>query len=152
MWRDTAQEKIQKIKKFPLPISQELALALIEKYESLIKQPRAEILKLRTYPIPEPWRSHCMRQEVTHLIKGECIFFVHPGIEEDIRPLILSERDILPGGLTREIYDSRMDRLKRQSALAIVELKARYDTYSKRPKVFEQLEYYSRHNVLLIAY
>ena len=33
----------------------------------VIKQLRGEILKLRTYPIPEPWRPHCMRQEVTHL-------------------------------------------------------------------------------------
>ena len=44
MWRNTAQEKIQKIKNFPLPIPQEIVTEKIEKYESLIKQLRAEIL------------------------------------------------------------------------------------------------------------
>ena len=125
MWRNTAQEKIQKIKNFPIPIPQEIATEKIEKYESLIKQLRAEILKLRTYPIPEPWGSHCMRKELTHLIKGEFIFFVHPGIEEDMRPLKLSDRDILPGGLTRQEYDSRMNRMNMESTTAIEELKAR---------------------------
>ena len=125
MWRNTAQEKIQKIKNFPLPIPQEIVTEKIDKYESLIKQLRAEILKLRTYPIPEPWGSHCMRKELTYLIEGEFIFFVHPGIEEDMRPLKLSDRDILPGGLTRQEYDSRMNRMKRESTIAIEELKAK---------------------------
>ena len=115
MWRNTAQEKIQKIKNFPKPIPQEIVTEKIEKYESLIIQLRAEILKLRTYPIPEPWGSHCMRVELTYLMKGEFVFFVHPGIEEDMRPLKLSDRDILPGGLTRQEYDSRMNRMKRES-------------------------------------
>ena len=84
MWRNTAQEKIQKINNFPLPIPEEIATEKIEKYKSLIKQLRAEILKLRTYPISEPWCSHCMRKGLTYVIKGESIFFVHPGIEEDI--------------------------------------------------------------------
>ena len=44
MWRNTAQEKIQKIKNFPLPIPQKIVTEKIEKYESLIKQLRAEIL------------------------------------------------------------------------------------------------------------
>ena len=125
MWRNTAQEKIQKIKNFPLPIPQEIVTEKIEKYESLIIQLRAEILKLRTYPIPEPWGSHCMRVELTYLMKGEFIFFVHPGIEEDMRPLKLSDRDTLPGGLTRQEYDSRMNRMKRESTIAIEELKAK---------------------------
>ena len=125
MWRNTAQEKIQKIKNFPLPIPQEIATEKIEKYESLIIQLRAEILKLRTYPIPEPWGSYCMRVELTYLMKGEFIFFVHPGIEEDMRPLKLSDRDILPGGLTRLEYDSKMNRMKRESTTAIEELKAK---------------------------
>ena len=124
MWRNTAQEKIQKIKNFGKPIPQEIVTEKIEKYESLIKQLRAEILKLRTYPIPEPWGSHCMRVELTYLMKGEFIFFVHPGIEEDMRPLKLSDRDTLPGGLTRQEYDSRMNRMKSESAIAIEELKA----------------------------
>ena len=125
MWRNTAQEKIQKMKNFPLPIPQEIVTEKIEKYESLIKQLRAEILKLRTYPIPDPWGSHCMRVELTYLMKGEFIFFIHAGIEEDMRPLKLSDRDILPGGLTRQKYNSRMNRMKRESAIAIEELKAR---------------------------
>ena len=125
MWRKTTQEKIHKIKNLPLPIPQEIVTEKIEKYESLIKQLRAEILKLRTYPIPEPWGSHCMRVELTYLMKGEFIFFVHPGIEEDMRPLKLSDRDILPGGLTRQEYNSRMNRMKRESSIAIEKLKAR---------------------------
>ena len=124
MWRNTAQEKIQKVKIFET-IPQEIVTETIEKYESLIKQLRAEILKLRTYPIPEPWCSHCMRKELTYLMKGEFIFFVHPGIEEDMRPLKLSDRDILPGGLARHEYDSRMNRMKREPTVATEELKAR---------------------------
>ena len=85
---------------------------------------RAEILKLRTYPIPKPWGSHCMRVELTYLMKGEFEFFVHLGIEEDMRPLKLSDSDILPGGLTRQEYNSRMNRMKRESAIANEKLKA----------------------------
>ena len=125
MWRNTAQEKIQKIKNFPKPIPQEIIKEKIEKYESLIIQLRAEILKLRTYPIPEPWGSHCMRVELTYLMKGEFIFFVHPGIEEDMRPLKLSDREILPGGLTRQEYNSRMNGMKRESTITIEKLKAK---------------------------
>ena len=125
MWRNTAQEKIQKIKNFPLPVPQKIVTEKIEKYESLIIKLRAEILKLRTYPIPEPWGSHCMRVELTHLMKGEFIFFVHPGIEEDMKPLKLSDRDILPGGLSRQEYDSRMNRMKRESTIKIEELEAK---------------------------
>ena len=124
MWRNTAQEKIQKIKNFGKLIPQEIVTEKIEKYESLIIQLRAEILKLRTYPIPEPWGSHCMRVALTYLMKGEFIFFVHPGIEEDMRPLKLSDRDILPGGLTRQEYDSRINRMKRESTITIEELEA----------------------------
>ena len=65
------------------------------------------------------------REELTHLMKGEFIFFVHPRIEGDMRPLKLSDRDILPGRLTRQEYDSRMNRMKRESTIAIEELKAR---------------------------
>ena len=124
MWRNTAQGKIQKVKIFET-IPQEIVTETIEKYESLIKQLRAEILKLRTYPIPEPWCSHCMRKELTYLMKGEFIFFVHPGIEEDMRPLKLSDRDILPGGLARQEYDSRMNIMKRESTVATEKLKAK---------------------------
>ena len=125
MWRNTAQEKIHKIRNFPKPIPQEIVTEKIEKYESLIKQLRAEILKLRTYPIPEPWCSNLMRKGLTHLMKGEFIFFVHEGIEEDVRPLNLSDRDILPGGLTRREYDSRMNRMKRESTIATIILETR---------------------------
>ena len=65
-----------------------------------------------------------MREELTHLMKSEFIFFVRPGIEEDMRPLKLSDRDTLSGGLTRQEYDSRMKRLKRVSTIAIAESKA----------------------------
>ena len=51
---------------------------------------------------------------------------MHPGIEEDMRPLKLSDRDILPGGLTRQEYDSRMNRMKGESTIAIEEFKSRY--------------------------
>ena len=140
MWRNTAQEKIQKIKNFGKLIPQEIVTEKIEKYESLIIQLRAEILKLRTYPIPEPWGSHCMRVELTYLMKGEFIFFVHPGIEEDMRPLELSDRDILPGGLTRQEYDSRMNRMKRESTTTIEELKARNaEDMERKLKWFEDL-------------
>ena len=146
MWRNTAQEKIQKIKNFPKPIPQEIVTETIEKYESLIIQLRAEILKLRTYPIPEPWGSHCMREELTYLMKGEFIFFVHPGIEEDMRPLKLSDRDILPGGLTLQEYDSRMNRIKRESTIAIEELITRNATLDMEwnlkwcDNLFEEIE------------
>ena len=105
-------ENTKTYNKFRQQIPREIVTETIEKYEFLIKQLRAEIFKMRTYPIPEPWCSHCMREELTHLIKGEFIFFVHPGIEEDTRPLKLSDRDILPVGLTRHDYDSRMNRMK----------------------------------------
>ena len=38
-----------------------------------------------------------MGEELTHLIKGEFISVVHPGIEEDMRPLKLSDRGLCPG-------------------------------------------------------
>ena len=63
-----------KNKELPLPISQEIVTEKIEKYESLIKQLRAEILKLRTYPIPEPWGSHCMREELTYVLNLRLLF------------------------------------------------------------------------------
>ena len=138
MWRNTAQEKIQKIKNFPKPIPQKIVTEKIKKYESLIKQLRAEILKLRTYPIPEPWGSHCMRVELTYLIKGEFIFFVDPRIEEDMRPLKLSDSDILPGGLTRQEYNSRMNRINMESAIAIEKLNARNaEDMERKQKWFE---------------
>ena len=129
-WRKIAEEKINTILNHLIPkLPQTIEKEIIKKYESLIKQLRAKILKLRTYPIPEPWCSHAMRVELTHLIKGEFIFFVHPGIEEDMRPLRLSDRDILPGGLTRQDYNLRMNRMKRESTTAIEELKAKSASY-----------------------
>ena len=124
MWRETAKEKIIRIQTRKY-IPELIGENIIKKYESLIKQLQAEILKLRTYPIPEPWCSQCMREGLTHLIKGEFIFFVHPGIEEDMRPLKLSDRDILPGGLTRQEYDTRINRVNTEIAIAIEELEAR---------------------------
>ena len=42
-----------------------------------------------------------------------------------MRPLKLSDGDILPGGLTRQKYESRMDRMTRESTTAIEEFKLR---------------------------
>ena len=125
MWRETAKEKIIRIQVLREDIPDLIVENILKKYESLIKQLQAEILKLRTYPIPEPWGSRFMREGLTHVIKGEFIFFVHPGIEEDMRPLKLSDRDILPGGLTRQEYDTRMNRVNTEIAIAMEELEAR---------------------------
>ena len=125
MWRNAAQEKIDKIKTFPQRIPQQIMQEIKQKYESLMKELRAEILKRRTYPILEPWCSYCMRKGLSHLMQGEFIFLVYPGIEEDMRPLKLSDRDILPGGITRQEYGTRMNRLSMESAIAIEELEDR---------------------------
>ena len=127
MWRETAKGKIEKIQiNKDNPVNNFIPAIIwnnvINKYQSLTKQLQAEILKLRTYPIPEPWCSHCMRQGLTHLIKGEFIFFVHPGIEEDMRPLNLSDRDLLPGGISRLEYETRLNRVNTETALAIRKL------------------------------
>ena len=134
MWKETAKKKIKLIQALREVQAREedipdlIAENIVQKYESLIKQLQAEILKLRTYPIPEPWCSYCMREGLTHVIKGEFIFFVHPGIEEDMKPLKLSDRDKLPGGLTRQEYDTRMNRINMEIAIAIEELEARNAT------------------------
>ena len=129
MWRETAEQKIEIIQnrinpKIPQPVED----SIVNKYKTLIKQLKAEILKLRTYPIPEPWCSECMRKGLTHMIKGEFIFFVHPSINEDIRQLKLSERDLLPGGITREQYDHRLNRLNMEIGIAMIKLEDRSAT------------------------
>ena len=123
MWRETAEQKIQKIKNRSLPKG--IEIEIVSRYEFLLKQLRAEILKLRTYPIPEPWCSRAMRVGMTHLIEGEFIFFIHPGIEEDMRPLNLTERETQPGGITRQEYDTRLNRMDRDMTLAIKKLETR---------------------------
>ena len=125
MWRNAVQEKLDKIKTFSQRIPQQIMQEKKQKYESLMKELRAEILKLRTYPILEPWCSYCMRKGLSHLMQGEFIFLVYPGIEEDMRSLKLSDRDILPGGITRQEYGTRMNRLSMESAIAIEELEDR---------------------------
>ena len=112
MWKKTAMQKIDKIKNrqkyyVPKPVKNQI----IGRYESMIKQLQAEILKLRTYPIPEPWQSEAMREGLTHIIEGEFVFLVHPGLMEEMKPLEPSEVDPLPGGLTRQDYDKRLLRL-----------------------------------------
>ena len=42
-----------------------------------------------------------------------------------MRPLKLSDRDILPGGLTRQEYDTRLNRVNTEITIAIEELEAR---------------------------
>ncbi|KAI6660224.1 hypothetical protein LOD99_10460 [Oopsacas minuta] len=66
-----------------------------------------------------------MRNGMTHLIKGEFIFYVDPEIEEDMKPVNLSKRDLLPGGITRQEYDMRLNRLNMEYAIARDELETR---------------------------
>ena len=82
-------------------------------------QLKAEILKLRTYPIPEPWCSFLMRKGMTHTIEGEFVFYVWPEVNEDMNPLILTDRDLLPGGLTRAVYNTRLERMRKEIKSAI---------------------------------
>ncbi|KAI6653446.1 hypothetical protein LOD99_3665 [Oopsacas minuta] len=80
---------------------------------------------MRTYPIPEHWCSSCMKKGMTHLIEGEFIFYVHPEIEEDMKSMNPSKRDLLPGGITRQEYDMRLNRLNMEHAIARDELETR---------------------------
>ncbi|KAI6656729.1 hypothetical protein LOD99_16033 [Oopsacas minuta] len=126
MWKETAEEKILRIQncmdpKLPKPIES----VIVKRYESLRLRLKAEILKMRTYPIPEPWCSYCMREGMTHLIEGEFIFYVDPEIEEDMKPVNRSKRDLLPGGITRQEYDMRLNRLNKEYAIARDELETR---------------------------
>ena len=59
------------------------------------------------------------------MIEGEFIFYVNPEIEEDMKPVNPSERDLLPGGITRQEYDTRMNRLNLEYAIASDELETR---------------------------
>ena len=120
MWKETAEEKIENIHArlttiFAKPIEREL----IKRYGILIKKLRTEVLKLRTYSMPETWCSYLMREGLIHLIKGEFIFYVYPEVEGDIKPLNLSERDILPGGITRQEYNTRLSRFKLDISFSI---------------------------------
>ncbi|KAI6652904.1 hypothetical protein LOD99_4290 [Oopsacas minuta] len=106
MWKETAEQKIDKIHnlidpKLPKPIER----VIVKRYESL--RLKAEILKMRTYPIPEPWCSQ------------------YPEIEEDMKPVNPSKRDLLPGGITRQEYDMRLNRLNMEYAIARDELETR---------------------------
>ncbi|KAI6656726.1 hypothetical protein LOD99_16030 [Oopsacas minuta] len=126
MWKETAEEKIHKIQnrivpKLPKPIES----VIVKRYESLRLRLKAEILKMRTYPIPEPWCSDCMRKGMTHLIEGEFIFYLDPEIEGDMKPVNPSKRDLLPGGITRQEYDMRLNRLNMEYAIATDELETR---------------------------
>ena len=141
MCRETAEKKIELlIKHVNIKLPRLLERMIVQIYESLVIELKAEILKLRTYPIPEPWGSHCMRKELTQMMKGEFIFFVHPGIEEDMRPLKLSDRDLLPGGLTRQVYNLRMNRVNLESTLAIEDLEVRnMSEFEMTLKWFEEI-------------
>ena len=91
--------------------------AIISIYRALIKRLKAEILKLRTYPIPEPWCSFLMRERLNNIIETEFIFIVCPEVDEDMKPLVVSERDILPGGISRKEYNKRLGRIKKTSVI-----------------------------------
>ena len=126
MWRDTAIEKIAKIKNKPnYNVPKPIEAVIIEKYEALIKHLRAEILKLRTYPIPEDWQSEAMRDGLTHVIKGEFVFHVDRSLMEEMEPLEPWEINPLPGGLTREEYDTRLLRLYKDCEPIYQQLEAR---------------------------
>ena len=118
-WKESAEDKIDKIQNQLKPkLTKQIENIIVKRYESLRKQLKAEILKMRTYPIPEPWCSYLMKEGLTHMIEGEFIFYVNPEIEEDMEPLNQSERDLLPGGITRQEYDTRMNRLNMEYAIA----------------------------------
>ncbi|KAI6656750.1 hypothetical protein LOD99_16053 [Oopsacas minuta] len=126
MWKETAEQKIDKIQnrivpKLPKPIES----VIVKRYESLRLRLKAEILKMRTYPIPEPWCSKCMRKGMKYFIDGEFIFYVDPEIEEEMKPVNPSKRDLLPGGITRQEYDMRLNRLNMEYAIARDELETR---------------------------
>ncbi|KAI6649817.1 Long-chain-fatty-acid--CoA ligase ACSBG2 [Oopsacas minuta] len=126
MWKETAEIKIHKIQKLLFPeLSKPIESVIVKRYESLKLRLKAEILRMRTYPIPEPWCSKCMTEGMTHLIDGEFIFYVDPELEEDMKPVNPSKRDLLPGGITRQEYDMRLHRLNMEYAIARVELKTR---------------------------
>ena len=124
--KETAEKKIEIIKslensKLPKPIEH----AIVKKYESLIMQLKNKILQLRTYPIPEPWCSQCMKEELIDGLEGNFVFSVCPELLEEMKPLKLSERETLPGGIAREEYDTRLDRIDKESTTALEELEAR---------------------------
>ena len=133
MWRETAKKKIEKLQKVQV-FPQLIAKGITDIYRDLIKRLKAEILKLRTYPIPEPWCSLLMREKLTYMIQGEFIFFIHPQINEDMKPLTVSDRDLLPGGLTRDVYNKRLDRIKKESITAKEEMEIS-DDRDKRNKL-----------------
>ncbi|KAI6655473.1 hypothetical protein LOD99_1972, partial [Oopsacas minuta] len=121
MWKEIAEknmDKIQGLLSHNPDIPKQIEKVIVKRYKYLRRQLKAEILKMRTYPIPEPWRSDAMQKRMTHVIEGEFIFYVDPEIEEDMKPVDPSERDLLPGGITRQEYDKRLDRLNMEYAMA----------------------------------
>ena len=144
MWRETAEDKIDIIQNSIQPkIPQPIEDAIVNKYMLHIKQLKAEILKLRTYPIPEPWCSECMRQGMAHIFRDKFIFFTHPGIEEEMKPLNLYERDTLPGRITQMEYLTRMGRLLMESTNVRAELEKRNATnmeFSRLENLYDMTE------------
>ena len=124
MWRETAEEKIKKIEtKQDDSVPQLIDGEIVKIYNILIKKLKSEILKLRTYPIPEPWCSKGMQKGLIHMLENNFIFPVHPELMEEMRPLKLSDWDLLPGGISREEYDSRLKRMENESETAVQKLK-----------------------------
>ncbi|KAI6657190.1 TNF receptor-associated factor 4-like isoform X1 [Oopsacas minuta] len=124
--KETAEEKIHRIQNWLVPkLPKPIESVIVKRFESLRLRLKAEILKMRTYPIPEPWCSMCMKKGMTHLIEGEFIFYVDPEIEEDMKPVNLSKRDLLPRGITCQEYDMRLNRLNIEYAMARDELEIR---------------------------
>ena len=151
MWRETAKNKIEKLRKMQkLPIF--IKKGIIDIYRDLIKRLKAEILKLRTYPIPEPWCSLLMRVKLTYMMKGEFIFFIHPQINEDMKPLKVSDRDLLPGGLTRDVYNQRLDRIINESITAKEEMEISNDRRKSNKLSWVQYRHEENENKVNFAF
>ncbi|KAI6653164.1 hypothetical protein LOD99_3691 [Oopsacas minuta] len=121
MWKETADKKMWLIRRLFLmrpEFPKQIGDIIVKRYESLSIKLKAEILKMRTYPIPEPWCSDCVKNGLRHAIDGEFIFYLDPDIEEGMKPVNPSKRDILPGGISRQEYDTRMNRLDMEYAIA----------------------------------
>ncbi|KAI6655627.1 hypothetical protein LOD99_2125 [Oopsacas minuta] len=142
MWKVTAEKKIYKIQnQLSIELPKQIESIIVNRYESLRLRLKKEILKMRNYPIPEHWCSKVMKEGLTHVIEGEFIFYVDPEIEKDMKPIKPSKRDLLPGGITRQEYDLRLNRLKMEYAIARDELETRNaDDIERKCRVIETVQ------------
>ena len=138
----SALEITNRIKNFQIPIPQKTIQEIVQKYESLIKQVKIEIFnKQSEYPIPEPWCSKVMTKGLKHIIESNFIFTVWSELSKEMKPLNLSDRDLLFGGLTRQKYNIRLDRVRAESDIAIEKLRARNVSGMEGKLKYVQLKY-----------